>query len=530
MRDTGGGFGQKVMLTRDEMVIILAALKVPGPVKWIEDRRENLLAAGQGRHEHGVATMAFDDDGLIQAAKIDLVEDDGAYPIPWPVGVTSVCGMLFPGPYRVPLATFTTKNVYTNRVGRAAYRAPWVFESLARELLLDEAARQMDIDPIELRRRNALRAEDQPYTNPNGMTFDRISPLETIEKAAEVFDYEGFRREQAAARAEGRYLGIGTSTYVEPTTPAAGMSGTEGATIRIEPSGKVNVYIAGGSAGNSTETTVLQLTADALGVDIADVSTVQGDTAVTGWGAGTQGSRSGSMMAGAVGVTAGALRERIVAIAAHRLEAAPDDIELAESRAFVRGTPGQAISLAEIARVAYFQTDQLPPDVPPGLEATGRHQAGPGSNFANATHVCTCEVDIQTGHVKLLRYLAVEDCGAMINPNIVEGQIAGGTVQGIAGVLYEHLAYDDEGNPVASTFVDYLVPTAAEVPDIEYAHVETPSLGPGGYKGVGEGGVLGAVPAVANAVADALAPLGVKMTALPFTPAAILAALRDAQG
>ena len=270
------------------------------------------------------------------------------------------------------------------------------------------------------------------------------------------------------------------------------MNGTEGATIRIEPSGTVNVYVSGGSSGNSLETTVVQLTADALGVDIADVSTIQGDTAVTPFGAGTGGSRSGSMLAGAVAETASVLRDRVVSIAAHLLEAAPADIELGASRASVRGTPTKGMSLAEIARVAYFQPDALPPGVPPGLETSGRYKAVTRSNWANATHACTCEVDSATGRVTLLRYIAVEDCGAMINPNVVEGQIAGGTAQGIAGVLYEHLAYDDDGNPIATTFMDYLVPTATEIPLIEIGHVDTPGPGPGGYKGVGEGGVLGA--------------------------------------
>jgi carbon-monoxide dehydrogenase large subunit len=300
------------------------------------------------------------------------------------------------------------------------------------------------------------------------------------------------------------------------------MMATEAATIRIEPSGKINVYVAGGSSGNSLETTVVQLTADALGVDIADVTTIQGDTALTGFGSGTQGSRSGSMIAGAIAETTSSLRDRIIAIAAHCLEAAAEDVELAQSRASVRGTPAIGISLPEIAQIAYFQPDDLPAGIPAGLEATGRYKAVTRSNWANATHVCTCEVDAETGEVTLLRHIVSENCGAMINPNIVEGQIAGGTVQGIAGALFEHLAYDNEGNPVATTFMDYLVPTAAEVPVIEYVHYDTPGPGPGGYKGVGEGGVLGAVPAVVNAVADALSPLAVEVNRLPLSPPAII--------
>ena len=335
-----------------------------------------------------------------------------------------------------------------------------------------------------------------------------------------MLDYEAFRAEQARAREAGRYLGVGFSNYVEPTTPAFGIFGTEGATIRIEPTGKVNVYVAGGSSGNSLETTVVQLTADALGVDIDDVNTIQGDTALTGFGAGTGGSRSGAMLAGAIGETAGGsarpdrgdrrppLRGR-----GRRTSRSPTGGRTCAARP-TRGSPSP-----RSPALAYFSPASLPPDVPPGLEASGRFAPSARSNWANATHVCTCEVDVATGQVALLRYIVSEDCGAMINPNVVEGQIAGGTVQGIGGALLEQIAYDEDGNPLATTFVDYLLPTATEVPEIEYGHLETPGPLPGGYKGVGEGGAIGAPPAVVNAVNDALAPLGVTLTRLPLSPA-----------
>nr|MDT0663849.1 molybdopterin cofactor-binding domain-containing protein [Micromonospora sp. DSM 115978] len=440
-RDTGGAFGQKVVVQRDEMCLMLAGPKLGAPVKWIEDRQENLLAAGKSRHESAFVKMAFDADGAIQAAFIDFTQDCGAYPSPWPVFTAAATGVFFPGPYRVSKAGFATKCVYTNTVGRAAYRGPWMFESLAREVLLDIAAREIGMDPAELRRRNLLRRDELPYMNPSGMTYNAISPTETFEQALEMLDYDAFRKEQAEARAAGRYLGVGISNYVEPSTPGYGYYGSEAATIRIEPSGRVNVYIAGGSAGNSIETTVVQLAADALGVNIDDVATIQGDTAVTGFGAGTAGSRSASMTAGAVNETATILRERLVAIAAHKLEAAVEDIELVDSRAGVRGTPGVGVSLRELAQVAYFEPQSLPAGVPPGLEASARFAATEGSIWVNATHVCTCEVDPATGRVTLLRYIVSEDCGPMINPSVVEGQIAGGVVQGIGGVLFEELSY-----------------------------------------------------------------------------------------
>jgi carbon-monoxide dehydrogenase large subunit len=359
------------------------------------------------------------------------------------------------------------------------------------------------------------------------MTYDSISPLETFEHALAALDYDAFRAQQLDARAAGRYLGLGVANYVEPSTPGYGAYGTEGATIRIEPSGRVNVYVAGGSCGNSIETTVVQLAADALGARLEDVHTVQGDTAVTGFGAGTGGSRSASMTAGAIQETATILRDRIAAIAAHRLEAAVDDVELSDSRATVRGSPSAGVSLTEIANVAYFQPQALPAGIPAGLEASARYTSSSLSIWVNATHICTCEVDVETGRVRLLRYIVGEDCGPMINPDVVEGQIAGGVAQGIGGALYEHLAYDDEGNPLATTLADYLVPSAVEIPPIEYVHVETPSPGPGGYKGVGEGGAIGAPPAVVNAVADALSAFGVTVTEPPLSPEKIIALLEE---
>jgi carbon-monoxide dehydrogenase large subunit len=535
-KDVGGGFGQKVVPLREDMCVLLAvralaARGLPGALKWVEDRRENLLAAGQARHEHGIAKLAFSAKGDLVAVSLDHVQDVGAYPTPWPVGTGMATGLLFPGPYKVPRATFSHTSVFSNTAGRTAYRGPWSFETLAREVVLDIAARRIGIDPAELRRRNLLGVSAMPFANPNGMPYDHMASLETFEQALSLLDYPAFRAEQAAARAAGRYLGVGISCYAEPTAAAFGYYASEGATIRIEPTGKVNVYVAGGSTGNSLETTVVQLTADALGADIADVATIQGDTAVTPFGAGTGGSRSGSMTAGAVAETAGLLRVKLTALAAHKLEASPDDISLGGSKAQVRGDPDSGVTFAELADIAYFQPFLLPPGMPAGLEASARYAPTTVPMlWATATHVCTCAVDVTTGAVRLLRYIVSEDCGNLINPSVVEGQIAGGVVQGIGGALLEELVYDADGNPLATTFMDYLLPTAADVPVIEYVHVlDAPGPGPGGYKGVGEGGAIGAPPAVVNAVADALSPFGATITRVPLTPAAIIALLDEGQ-
>ena len=529
MRDTGGGFGQKVVPMREDMCIMLAARKVSAALKWIEDRRENLMSAGQARHVDGDVRMAFDSDGNILAADIDFVQDIGAYPTPYPVLTTAAIGMFFPGPYRVPKASFNYKTVFSNTAGLAAYRGPWQYETLTREILLDIAARKMDMDPVELRRRNILRGDEMPYFNPNGMPYEHVAPADTFEQAVKILDHEGFRKEQRDALAEGRYIGLGFSAYIEPTGAATGHLATEGATIRMEPTGKINVYVNGGSTGNSIETTVVQLTADALGADIEDVSTIQGDTAVTPYGAGTQGSRSGPMTAGAVDEAGSILRKQIIAMAAHRLEVDESAIQLANSRATVRDDQEKFVSFADLAYRSYYEPSQLPPGMAATLEATARFTAKTMIHWANATHACTCEVDIETGHVTLTRYIVSEDVGPMINPNVVEGQIAGGTVQGIGGALLESMVYDDDGNPLSSTFVDYLLPTATEVPAIEYGHVEIPGPGVGGYKGCGEGGAIGSTPAVINAVNDALAPLGVTVTRLPASPAAIVELIEAAK-
>ncbi|MHA3019246.1 xanthine dehydrogenase family protein molybdopterin-binding subunit [Mycobacterium sp. BMJ-28] len=540
MRDTGGGFGQKVVPMREDMAILLAARRVATAtsnarsgtaLKWIEDRRENLMSAGQSRHVDGTVRMAFDADGKILAADIDFVQDIGAYPTPYPVLTTAAIGMFFPGPYRVPKASFNYKTVFSNTAGLHAYRGPWQYETLTREMLLDVAARTMGMDPVELRRINILRGDEMPYFNPNGMPYDNCAPADTFEQAVKILDHEGFRKEQAEALAQGRYIGLGFSAYIEPTGAATGHLATEGATIRMESTGRINVYVNGGSSGNSLETTVVQLTADALGANIDDVATIQGDTAVTPYGAGTQGSRSAPMTAGAVHEAGAILRGQIVGIAAQMLGAAAEDIELADSRAMVRDDAGQvakSVSFADIAYRSHYEPIMLA-GASPTLEATARFNSQAMIHWANATHACTCEVDIETGHVTLTRYIVSEDVGPMINPNVVEGQVAGGTVQGIGGALLEQLSYDEAGNPLSSTFVDYLLPTATEVPPIEFGHVEIPGPGVGGYKGAGEGGAIGSPPAVINAINDALAPLGVTVTQLPASPAAIVALIEQAQ-
>jgi carbon-monoxide dehydrogenase large subunit len=393
-----------------------------------------------------------------------------------------------------------------------------MLESVAREEMMDLVARELGIDPLELRRRNVLHQEDLPYTMPSGMPLDHVTLSETLEQAVEIIGYDAFRAEQRRAFDEdGRLLGIGIGLYAEPTSMSNGSLGVETATVRVQPSGKVTVMLGTGSHGQGVETTMTQVVAEYLGVEIDDVVVIQGDTATSPFGAGTGGSRTAVIAGGAAREASLEVREKALQIAAHLLEAAPEDLEMEAGNIAVRGTPARLVTLAEVARVALNFPAELPPEIGPSLEATVSYQAPP-ITWSNACHVCTVDVDAHTGRVEVVRYVVSEDCGVMINPMIVEGQVAGGVVQGIGGVLYEHLVYDEDGNPLTTTFMDYLVPTAAEVPEVEYGHIETRSPTPGGHKGMGEGGAIGSPPAVFNAVADALALRGIKTTRQPLTP------------
>jgi carbon-monoxide dehydrogenase large subunit len=525
-RDVGGGFGQKFFTPREELVIALAARHLGRAVKWIEDRRENLIASNHARVDRSTCTVALDADGHILGMYIDNLEDCGAFPVGSTGGVGPFVGMLFPGPYRVPLLRWKATAVWTNTCLRGAYRGPWMMETVAREQMMDVVAHTIGLDPLELRRRNVVRADELPYTTAMGMVYDVVTPHETLEQAAALLDYDGFRAEQQRAfRDEGRLIGVGIGLYVEPSSMGSiDPLGTETATIRVQPTGKVVVSMGTGSHGQGLETTMPQVVAEELGVPLDDVVLVQGDTASTPFGRGTGGSGSAVIGGGACREAAHLVRTKVLEIAAHLMEAAPADLELVEGEVSVRGTPSRTLPFAEVARVAHLETASLPEGLAPGLDATASYKAPP-ITWSNACHVCTVEVDRDTGIVKIDRYIVSEDCGVMINPMIVEGQIAGGVVQGIGGVLYEHFVYDADGNPLTTTFLDYLLPTATEVPNIEYGHVETRSNTPGGHQGMGEGGAIGAPPAVFNAVADALSLVGARVTRQPLGPSQVLALL-----
>ena len=524
-KDVGGAFGLKVQPMRDELAVVAATLITGHTIKWIEDRVENLTAGYHAREQEMSVKLAFDAGGHLLAADIDHVMNLGAYPqgsSPGPLAM-----MMFSGPYRLPKLRHRTRSYFSNTCGLGAYRGPWMIESLGRETMMDLAARQMGIDPVDLRRRNLIRKEEQPFVTPTGLTMERISPVETLEKVVREIDLGAFRQEQAAAREAGRYLGLGFAAYVEPTVLAfAGTMATESVQVRVEPTGKVVATSSTHSQGHSTQTTIAQVVADELGVDLADVTVLEGDSSRGGFGAAAGGSRQAVAGGGAAKTAAGLVRDKVKKIAAHMLNASPDLVEIKGGQILVDGVAEVSTTLTNIAEAAYFNTDRLPPDMEPGLEFQFRYRPPP-MVFSNAAHACVVEVDIATGMVKILRWVVSEDCGVMINPAVVEGQVSGGVVQGIGGVLFEHAAYDDCGNPTAVTFKDYLLPQIGDVPVLEFVHTITPSDTPGGFKGVGEGGAIIGPPTLVNAIADALSPLGVRCLDLPLTPDRILGGLQQ---
>jgi len=540
--DVGGGFGAKASLYPEEIATCVMARRLGRPVKWIGDRREDLLATTHAWDEIVEAELGVNRDGTIVGLRAQVTADVGAYSIyPWTAAIEPVQTISFlPGPYRVPTYRGRTRGIATCKAPLGPYRGvgrpPAVFVI---EGLMDRAARQLGLDPTEIRLRNFIRDEDFPYKSPSGIVWDRASFTASLLKAREALDYPALRAEQARARAAGRWIGIGVVSYVEltgigsaiPVSPGMPVStGTEAATIRFDPSGKVTAVFGVASHGQGLETTLAQIVADEVGVPIEDVRVVHGDTELSPYGTGTYASRS-LVLAGGAAILAGrSIREKMLLIAGHLLEAAPADIVMTDARCAVRGLPDRSVTVREIARAAYTGARQLPKGLEPGLEATRFYDPYYGT-ASNATHVAVVEVDRATCEVKTLRYVVVEDCGRMVNPLIVDGQVHGGVAQGIGAALLEEIVYDDHGQLLSGTLMDYVVPSACEVPWMEVHHLETPSpVALGGFRGMGEGGTIGAPAAIANAIADALTPLGIEVAELPVTPDRLFRLIERAEG
>ena len=533
--DVGGGFGQKIPLFREELTACALSRALGRPIKWIEDRRENLLASTHAREDLVTVRAAVKRDGTILGLEARILADFGAYCL-YPANyMARVIGMMIPGPYRFQDYAYELATVLTNKCPAAPYRAPMNVCAWVTEGTIEAVARQLGLDSVEVRRRNMVRAEDQPFVSASGQRYEATTPLETTERALALVEYDKLREEQRRGREEGRLLGIGICTYVEPTAygsafyRSAGIAGSghDVALVRIEPSGSVNVQLGIPSQGQGHATTVAQVVADELGVEPTDVMVHSGDTQAAPYGMGTRGTRGAVVSAGSSQAAARALREKIVRIAAHLLEVAPEDLELREGRIGVRGAADQGFTLREVAQKAYLAPMELPPGIEPGLEAYRAYDPPP-LTFSNATHICLVEVDPETGRVQIRRHLIVEDCGTVINPSIVAGQAHGGSVQGLAGALFEQVVYGPDGQNLTATLMDYLVPTAMDVPTFELHHQPNPSPNtPLGIKGSSEGGTMGASAAVSNAIADGLAHLGLVADRQPFSPEYLRGLLRN---
>ena len=531
----GGGFGQKMSLAAEYVVLVFLARKFGSSIAWIEDRRENLIAAFHSRDQHVELDGAFDTDGKLIALSADVVANVGAYScFPTTCGVEPLMAMAeLPGPYDLRAYSCRARAIVTNTCTMAPYRGvsrPVI--TFAIERLMDKAAAAFGIDPVEIRKRNLIGRF--PYTSPTGLVFDEGSYVETLEIAAAEIDLPKFSARQREARARGRFLGVGFATFSErtgygsPAFAARGMEitpGWETAEIVMDPSGRVEARIGASPHGQGLATTLAQLVADTIGVVPASVRVVHGDTDRTPYGWGTFASRSLVISGGAVTLAARKMREKLLTIAGDLLEASRDDIVLEDGKARVTGTD-RSVTMAVLARAAYYQSHRFK-DLTPGL-AESAHYDPPGT-FSNACHVAIVDVDIETGGVRLERFLAVEDAGRIINPLIADGQAHGGIAQGIGNALLEEIVYDALGNVLTTTLADYLPPTVREVPPIELQHLETPAASSvTGAKGLGEGGAIGAPAAILNAVNDALSPFEVSIEEMPATPQRIRAALRAA--
>ena len=525
--DVGGGFGGKASLYPEEILVCALARRLGRPVKWTSDRLEDLSTTSQAFDEIVDAELALAEDGTFLALRADAIGDIGAYSIyPWTAVLEPVQVVSFlPGPYRIEHYTGRTRGVATSKAPMGPYRGVGrPISTFVTERLVDLAAHKLGIDPIALRLKNLV--TEFPYRAGSGLQWDQSSFVECLERAGDALDYAGWRAKQAEARAAGRWLGIGVASYAELTgigsriSAAPGMpinTGTETATVRIDMTGAITAHFGVASHGQGLETTLAQVVADELGARVEDVDVVHGDTAVSPRGTGTYASRS-AVLAGGAGLRAAqAVREKIVRVAAHLFEAAPEDVETGNGQVFIRGTD-RSMSFRQLARAVYAEIGRLPKELSDDLEATKLYDPYFGTT-SSAAHVCVVEVDPETFKVSVLRYLVVEDCGRIINPLIVDGQVHGGVAQGIGAALYEEVIYDDSGQILTASLVDYLVPAAGEIPPIEVLHMETVSPSTlGGFRGMGEGGTIGAPAAIANAVSDALAPLGIEIDELPITP------------
>jgi carbon-monoxide dehydrogenase large subunit len=536
----GGGFGSKLEVYAEELLCLALAAKHRVPVRWVEERTEGAQATVQGRGQIQDIELAADGDGRLTGIRVNLTADMGGYQMLITAGVPLLGAFLYAGVYDLPEAySFSCTGVYTTMTPTDAYRGAGRPEATyAIERAMDRLAQVSGIDPVELRRRNFIKKEQFPYTAFTGLVYDSGDHDAALDKALEMVGYDALRTDQQRRRNEGSttHLGIGISSYFEmcglaPSRVLASLNytagGWESATVRITPTNKVQVVSGATPHGQGHETSWSMIVADRLGVDPADVEVLHSDTALSPLGLDTYGSRSLAVGGVAISMALDRVVDKARAIAAHQMEAAEEDLEFEQGAFTVRGSPDHSMPLAAVAFEA-FTAHNLPDGMEPNLEAQVTYDP-PNFSWPFGTHICVVEVDEETGAVDVVKYVAVDDCGNQINPLIVEGQVHGGVIQGMAQALYEEAVYDDDGNLTTSTLADYLVPAASDVPSITTGSTITPSpTNPLGVKGVGEAGTIGAAPAVINAVVDALSHLGVTDITMPASPETVWSAIQQA--
>ena len=533
----------------EDVILSWIAWKLERPVRWIEDRFENLTSAVHARDQRQDVEVAYDDDGTIRGVRCHVIGDIGSGEIFMPgTAPTFVTGACMTGGYDLPNMELSYTCVVTNKTPSGAYRGFGVPEGiLTMERIIDRVARSTGTDRIELRRRMLIQEDQMPYMTHGGGRIDSGSHAKGFERALELV-------EPAVARARQKYaddpdvrVGVGYANYVEPTTPTYHLTtghwgGYDSAVLRVDPDGSARVSLGTTAIGQGTETVAAQLAAQALGIDPDEVTVIMGDTERSPYGLGAWGSRSAIVMSGSILMAADRLLVKACDIAAHMLEAADVDIALAEGKFHVAGSSEPSVGWAEVATAAWARTVDLPSGMEPGLETSGYFEppelehlpdeagmVNAAASWSNGAHAGVVSVRISTGELKIEDYVIVHDCGTMLNPSIVDGQIHGGVAQGIGGAMYEHFQYDpDTARPLFASFMEYLAPTCAEIPQLTIDHFESPAPGqPLGVKGCGEGGTIGPPAVVAGAVSDALADLGVDLVATPVTPAAIRDAIRS---
>jgi carbon-monoxide dehydrogenase large subunit len=538
--DVGGGFGSKLQVTAEEVLALLLARRLGKPVKWTESRSEGNMAVHHGRDQIQRIKLAADRDGRLRGLSVDLLADMGAYLMLVTPGVPLLGAFMFNAIYKMDAYSFTCTGVFTTKTPTDAYRGAGRPEAtFAIERMMDELANELGMDPLALRERNWIRHEEFPFTTIAGLTYDSGNYEAATAKAREIFRYDELRKEQAERRAAGSpvQLGLGTSTYTEMCGLAPsrilgqlsyGAGGWEHASVRMLPTGKVEVVTGSSAHGQGHETAWSQIVADKLGVPFEDVRVLHGDTQVSPKGMDTYGSRSLTVGGIALVNACDKVVEKARVIAAAMLEVAPEDLEWSPGRWSVRGDPDQGKTIAEIA-LATFAAHNLPDGVEPSLDSEATYDPD-NFSYPHGTHLCAAEVDTETGQVTIRSYVAVDDVGTVVNPLIVDGQVHGGLAQGIGQALYEEAVYDDDGNLVTTTMADYILPTAADLPEFQTARTETPATSnPLGVKGVGEAGTIASTPAVVNAVIDALRPLGVRDVPMPCTPERVWRAIQLAR-